>query len=678
MTEHIYGIDYKLPPVPPPKDIEGVKLERRLQKWRRIPIPEIFEDLEFDENDEPIYNEEQWAFINQELDRIEYGFWFYNNGTATYITGLHYFYLQYWTLENGDAPSYRDCDRRYFYFQDYCESKPYIWGIIRGKSRRQGATSQATADQVKTAISTKKANCGIISKTGKDAKKVFLGMIRPGYKGLPIYLKPPCEDEESKTELSFQRRKQSAAKKSRKRRKGQLFDDDYGMGSYIDFLTTELNSYDSGRQTKPLIDEGGKWPVDVPIDEYWPIIKKTLAIGARRVGFALLPSTCNKMTKGGKGFKTLWDQSNHFKDKITASGLYRYFQAADDGYEPYIDEYGMSIKGIPTKEQAVWMKERYNATDEQCSMSARDYILLEISRFDSEEKRKEERRMMPMSERELFDYENSADIYDREIVMNQRQYLIDNPVKLRRGMYYRDMNGNSQWKDDPDGMWYSLRFPDDGEVRHKFEHKGKIKPANTHKYVLTVDPFKNTIVQGAGSRGSAILGSKLNPLDPENTGMPLQFFFGRPKFKREFHKQMLLAAEYWGCELCYESDIDDYIEFLIAENKTGYMMKEPESVIDPNRKKNKTAKKFGVKSGDQFSYAMMIDASQAYVIQYGHKIFFDIILEQLETYDPDERTKFDAAVAFQLFCVAISTPVKTEEKKELRKKPVIKTYQLEV
>ena len=678
ITEHVYGIDFVLPPQPAPKDILNVKLEKKKQKWYRAELPAFFDNLEFDDEGEPIYTDQMLEFIEQELDRIYYGVWLYINGKPTYITGLHYFYLQYWMLENGEAPEYRAADRRYFYFQLHCEGLPWVDGIIRSKKRREGATSQATADLVKTAITIKKALCGIVSKGLTDAKTAFINMIRPAFQQLPVYLKPQTEDEESKSELYMVRKKRSSLKK-RTKKKGQVKDDDLGLGSKIDYRATALNSYDSGRLTKVLVEEGGKWPAEVPVDEYWDIVRQTLKQGARKVGFALLPSTSNKMEKGGKGFKTLWDNSNQFIRKVTSTGLYRYFSPAEEGYAPFIDEYGESITLKPTREQAKWMKEFYGATDEQCSMSAREWILYERSLITDENKRKEHERMYPLNEKEAFDFADSDNIYDMEAIADQRQALRDNPVPMRQGTFYQKDDGTVEFKESSAGMWWIEQDVPPDLKNNQHEINGKKKPGNSHQFVLVADPFKNTIVRGKGSMGAAIVGSKLNPLDPDNTGKPMAYFHGRPKLRRDFNKQMLYAAIYYGCEMCYESDFDEYLEFLDGEKMRGYAQEKPKNVVDPNRKKrNKNQKEYGIKSADNFAYSMMIDCSQAYVMNYCWKINFDPMLEDLEEYEESERTLHDLAVALQLFTVAIAAPI--TRKKEEKTKPVraIRTFRVNV
>jgi hypothetical protein len=686
MIERIYGIDYLLPKEPRADQIDNRGLEPKKQKFYRKPLPKIFDNLEFDEEDEPVYTDDQTEYINQELDRIEYGYWFYNynylldRSVATYITGLHYFYVQYWILEDGGAPEYRDADRRWFYFQDYCQRQPHIDGIIRSKKRREGATSQATASLVRTAIMGKDRFCGIVSKGNDDAESAFLNMVRKGFLKLPVFLQPRVEDAESKTELSFNRPKKRGRKE---KKRGQVYEESMGLGSRVDFRPTKLNSYDSGRLTEVLVDEGGKFPTACPINEYWPIVQQTLKQGARKVGFALLPSTSNKLKAGGVGFKLLWDESNHFKGKMTATGLYRYFNPADDGYAPYIDEYGMSIRTVPNREQSKWMKKHYAATDDQCTMSARDWILLQRKLKTDEMAKREQIRMFPLEEKEAFDYEDRMAIYNQENLEAQQERIMDVKPAIRRGIFVPgEVPGKPGWRDEENGMWHVLKFPEDHERHAATEKAGKPAPANTWKYVLTADPFKNTITAGEGSKGAGMVWQKLDPMDPENSGMPIAFFFGRPKLTRHFHEQMLYAAQYFGCDMLYESDYDSYLEFLMERGMLNYAKEKPKNAIDPNKKTKEDPEKrmYGLKSGDGFQYALMLDRSIAYVETYCHKIWFLEVINQLYKYDedPKERTKYDAAVAFQLGCVAISDPVRAPQKTEKRTQPKLQTYRLKL
>ena len=49
------------------------------------------------------------------------GYWFYNNGIPTYITGTHYMYLQWSKIDVG-APDYREANRLFFIFWEACKA----------------------------------------------------------------------------------------------------------------------------------------------------------------------------------------------------------------------------------------------------------------------------------------------------------------------------------------------------------------------------------------------------------------------------------------------------------------------------------------------------------------------------------------------------------------------------
>ena len=61
-------------------------------------------------------SKDKWVdYIEQEFDRREDGFWFYNNGIKTYMTGSHYMYLQ-WTKIDIGYPNYREANRIFYLY----------------------------------------------------------------------------------------------------------------------------------------------------------------------------------------------------------------------------------------------------------------------------------------------------------------------------------------------------------------------------------------------------------------------------------------------------------------------------------------------------------------------------------------------------------------------------------
>jgi hypothetical protein len=639
MQEHqIYGVVYKTPQAP--TRIENQKEKKRL--FTKVQIPSIFEDLEFDEDGNAIYEQEHVDFIKAEWKKINDGYWFYNKDVLTYITGLHYFYLNYWTLEDGNVPDYRDVDRKYFYYQDYCERIPQCFGIIRIKKRREGATSQATCYLVWKSITHRKSFCGIMSKTGKDASDAFVYMVMNGYRNLPIFFKPRAEDEETKTELVFRKKKDRTRKKAREI--GKVFDDDIGLESKINFKNTALNSYDSGRITALLLDEAGKFPKDVPVNQYWPIVRKTMMRGAIKVGFCLIPSTANDAKSGGEPYKALFDSSNHFENNITATGLYRYFCPAYDGYEGFIDEYGMSIIDTPTEEQAEYIKSRFGM---EIKMGAKEYLIGQRSIIKDKKALSEEIRMNPFTEEEAFMIDQKKCYFNSENLYNQLDVLKEERIKLRRIRLYWKDSRTVDWADDKDGSWLVYKFPNDTE-RNKFTEVDGVRiPGNAHKYVSGIDPFKSSVISGKGSMGACYVFERLDSSDPENTGMPIAEYVDRPRLKSMFHDEMLKAAVFWGYRACYENDVgDDFVDFFNNKGFRPYLMKTPEAAIDKMRRR--TVHKYGVTSGDAFAMARQLDTCIMYVESHCHKVVFPDLIEELLQYDHENRTPYDRSVAFMI------------------------------
>jgi hypothetical protein len=88
------------------------------------------------------FDPELQSYREREWDRRINGFWFYNNGKPTYITGLHYFYLAHWVIDIG-YPSFRIPDLKWFYFWDYCVEDPDSFGMTEVTQRRQGKCNSA-------------------------------------------------------------------------------------------------------------------------------------------------------------------------------------------------------------------------------------------------------------------------------------------------------------------------------------------------------------------------------------------------------------------------------------------------------------------------------------------------------------------------------------------------------
>jgi len=641
MIEIIYGMECRVPDCPKLSEVDGSLLPKKEQKFSRIEIPDSFYEIEIDEDNVAQYNEEQSEFIVREFTRCREGYWFMNNGIPTYITGEHYFYLNYWTLESGIQPEYRDADRQWFIFEKECFLDQEILGIIRVKKRREGATSQCSCILTQKASMTENTRCGIISKTVIDASDLFVNMVVYGFRALPSFIQPRTdgtEDPKKRLVLVKQSKKKKASK--------GLYNKREGLNSLIEWRNTALNSFDSGRWIL-LIDEASKYPADVPISAYWNIVKKTTTEGAMKVGFAYVVSTVNPPNNGGQEYKKLWDDSNQFKyGRNTPSKLVRYFCPASEGLAGFIDEYGASLK-----------------------KGAEEYILKNYRNND------QDIRDYPLSEEEAFKFNQEDCHFTLDKILEQEQELRDNPVFLRNGRFYFDGEGKVQWADDKAGNWLIYKFP---EKPNAWQLRGNVLyPEKTSEYGFGCDPFKSSMTSGKGSMGSAWIAEKFDSTD-KSKGHLVAHYYGRPKLKKLFWKEMLMASMYYGVPCTIELDAgDDYYDYF-KENETGYnclplVGKKPDAAINPDRKTKTNFAIRGVSSADAFVLGKQLDYGISYVEHHCDKIKYPALLEELKEYKHDDRTKYDRTVSFLITLLTL-TGQNRAQKEVKKKQPLIETF----
>lgn len=149
-TEIVEGLVCNIPPKPNDSLILNFELKKSHQFWRKTPKPDNF--LERMAEEEYAREKQRMQFLNgeiaavthvdpvlnnfrkQEWHRRWFGYWFYNNGVPTYITGGLYYYLNYCYIMNPydpeGMPTYYDAMRKRFYFRAYCENDPMCMGYV--------------------------------------------------------------------------------------------------------------------------------------------------------------------------------------------------------------------------------------------------------------------------------------------------------------------------------------------------------------------------------------------------------------------------------------------------------------------------------------------------------------------------------------------------------------------
>jgi hypothetical protein len=690
-SEIIYGIECFIPDIPE-------NLEVGDNKFVRTVIPKILENVERDKDDRAIYNEAQLEFINQEIRRCEEGFWFMNNNVPTYLTGFYYYYLNYWTLENNVKPEYRDSDRRFFLFFDECYNDPEIIGILRGKHRRLGASSQGTCIGTKVATFDKNKNYGNVSMNDDYAEKLYQGMILVGFFNLPEFLRPRLDTSgTNKKKLHFIETPKRGDTQYRKIE---------GLNSVIDYMPTMLNSYDSTRLSFLLGDEWGKWE-KVDITRYFEVVKECVKIGARKVGFVYCPTTVNPPTKGGDNFKKLWEGSNQFEvgKYNTSTGMVKYFQPAWDGLDGFVDELGYSVIQPPDEKtleylhnkQLLITKKSERVPYESLRKGAKKYLEDEFAKLKTDDQKSDFKRKYPFTEDDMWDFGNSYSPFNLDNIKERKQFLINNPVPLRRGKlklqkesFVRNgdevIDFNVEFEDSEAGNWLIYELP---KKPNQFEidwERKVVKPLNTLEYAGGCDPYRFDQVESLGSMGVICIGKKMDTTkdDKEEGGEICALYVGRPKLTELFYEEILKASLFFGCTITVESDVGDGHKKYFSNRMQNEMNlnclpllgRRPDAAIDPSINIKDIKKIADTPSGNPFIFVKQIELAQVYFEKYCHKIYFIQILEQAEQYIPNKgRTKHDILVGFMICLLNMNGQSKVKAL-DYGLKGLIKTYQI--
>jgi hypothetical protein len=316
------------------------------QYWERELIPKQLNRISsiFKWNEMPTPFKDKWVdYIEREFDRRELGFWFYNNNIPTYMTGSHYMYLQ-WTSIDVGYPDFREANRIFFIYWEACKADNRCFGLDYLKIRRSGFSFMGSSECVNTGTLAKDARVGILSKTGSDAKKMFTDKVVPISTRLPFFFKPIQDGmDKPKTELAF---RIPASKITKKNMYDNVADELYGLDTTIDWKNTDENSYDGEKLLLLVHDESGKWLKPNNILNNWRVTKTCLRLGSKIIGKCMMGSTSNALSKGGDNFKKLFEDSDvatRNANGQTKSGLYSLFIPMEWNMEGFIDRYGMSV-----------------------------------------------------------------------------------------------------------------------------------------------------------------------------------------------------------------------------------------------------------------------------------------------------------------------------------------------
>ena len=648
------------------------------QYWERQELPRELAKIQsiFQWNEKPKEFKDRWVdYIEQEFDHREQGFWFMNKGVKTYITGSHYMYLQWSSIDVG-YPDFREANRIYWIFWEACRADPRSFGMIYLKIRRSGFSFMSSSECVNIGTLARDARIGILSKTGADAKKMFTDKVVPINSRLPFFFKPIMDGmDKPKTELAY---RVPAAKITKKNMYETDDNDVDGLDTSIDWKNTEDNSYDGEKLLFLAHDESAKWTKPVNIKENWRVTKTCLRLGSKIIGKCMMGSTSNALSKGGQNYKDIYEDSNvkvRNANGQTKSGLYALFIPMEWNMEGFIDRYGHPVFSKPDEPvmgvDGVFIKN-----------GAINYWEAEVDSLKSDaDALNEFYRQFPRTESHAFRDESKQALFNLTKLYQQIDYN-DSMIKehyLTRGSF--------SWKDgikDTEVIWtpdqrgrFNIAWAPPKHMQNNVHTRSGIKyPGNEHLGSFGCDSYDiSAVVGGRGSNG-ALHGMTKFHMDDAPVNEFFLEYIARPQTAEIFFEEVLMAIVFYGMPILVENNKPRLLYHLKNRGYRGYSINRPDKQL---AKLTKTERELGgIPNSSEDVKQAHASAIESYVEKF---VGFDLeakyrdpeemgtmpftrTLEDWAKFDINDRTKFDASISSGLCIMANQKHLYIPEKKE--------------
>jgi len=672
----ISGLVIGLPATP--KSCWSGSKKKQEQYWERQELPKELSKIKsiFQWNDLPSdFKDRHVDYIEQEFDYRESGMFFKNNGISSYVTGSHYMYIQ-WTSIDVGYPDFRGANRIFWIYWEACRADKRSFGMDYLKIRRSGFSFMGSSECINVGTLARDARVGILSKTGSDSKKMFTDKVVPINSRLPFFFKPIMDGmDKPKTELAF---RVPASKITKKNMFTVLNDDMEGLDTTIDWKNTDDNSYDGEKLLLLVHDESGKWIKPNNILNNWRVTKTCLRLGSKIIGKCMMGSTSNALSKGGGNFKKLYEDSDitsRNRNGQTKSGMYSLFIPMEWNMEGFIDRFGFPVLHNPDKPVL-------GIDNEMITQGAIDYWQAEVDSLkDDADALNEFYRQFPRTESHAFRDESKQSLFNLTKIYQQIDYndtLITEHHVTRGSFAWKDGIKDTKvvWSPNKSGR-FLVSWTPSGTLQNRVETRhGKKCPGNEHIGAFGCDSYDISGVVGGGGSNGALHGlTKFSMEDAPSNEFFLEYI-ARPQTAEIFFEDVLMACVFYGMPILCENNKPRLLYHFKNRGYRGYSMNRPDKVIN---KLSKTEKELGgiPNSSEDIkqAHASAIESHIEKYIGFGSDVGnrneddigsmpFSRTLDDWAKFDISNRTKFDASISSGLAIMACQKHLYQPTKKE--------------
>ena len=685
------GFKCWIPPIPEDKSqIIGWGLPKEEQYWRREPLPKWYLERSLEEEykqseDLPLFlsGKKKNIFVDpmceryrrREWHRRMWGVWFMNNGEPTYLTGHHYFYLNWskWDhKENDGYPFYYKFSLDNFYISQWCEENPRSMGFMFIGPRATGKTNELLAQVINRATMFHNHRAALQSKHFEnDAKGVLIqAKTVPLFNALPKFFKPEyAHGTNTQSELVFRRRSITGKQAS-----SLEFSPDIELTSTIFAAPPGEKALDTETLSDLFEDEIGKVPPKEVADVYvrHEVNLKCVFRNNRKVGVLRKTSTVEEMGQGGDECLKLWKDSDPKVldgNGFTTSKIHRHLISAldtDTSLVPYIDSTGKNY-GPPC--------DKYGNVDRHIAnikiQNDFDAVKHDLKKLSGR------MRKSPRNETEAFIKDQSKSIFNVMLLSNRLEHIrnhMPKPPYVRGNLFWlKDKFGPVWWeRDDHAGRFNWAWFPDEfSQIKEPdkavilnnvgqewgYDRQGNARmmmfPKNDHLFRIGGDPIKYTRTKDPRASKAATHGFRLYDefVDGGRKAFPDKweshnFIFeyrNRPEDPETSYEDMAMACIFLGCKSMPERNITDlnrYFENNGLEKFLFYPQDSSELGLDVQGKSDDA----GLASTPEVINYYTTRIIQ-FINRHINRMPFDNTIEDWLDFDPTNPTKSDLTVS---------------------------------
>ena len=598
------------------------------QKWERVPLPKSFGRFRGMAKEDIMdkLTPEEHEFIMKQYYYRENGYWFFNNGSLTWLSGTNYMYLNWWKIDIG-YPKFVYEDSKYFWHWHHVCNDEDSAGMLDLEARRFGKSYRAGVIIYNETLTIRDRMSGIQSKTDEDGEKMFQKTVVKPWKRLPVFFQPTFDSSNNpRSELRFY------APTTRGASSRNSFSAEEALGTQIEVRSAVDMAFDGEKLFRSIDDEAGK------IDKYsinnrWAIKKHCLTDSTQEgkiIGKGLVTSTVGEMAKGGgEEFKDMWDDSDESKTKggRTTTWLSRHYRPAHEGY--VIDEFGRTKK----EEALAKIQKLFD------SAKGKPFEMATL------------KRQFPRTLKEAFKSSSAECRFNVEIIDTRlEEFVFKNPYLTYGNFEWKDNVKDSEVvfrpKDKASAKFcISYLFEDPKKSNKKFMKDGHWWPNNFAFGTAGADPYRyDEASSNKRSKGTgAVFRDHDELLDPVSKDVALwesnRFictYANRPG-KYEYGEDMIMMCVYYGIPMFPEMNISFVMDHFKERGYGGFLLHRKGANFRWERAP-------GANTNDKVKDAIFTEIDD-YVDHHGHREVHTEILEAFRDVDYNNLQPADLFVA---------------------------------